>query len=323
MNTLDELNHFHETIVQYRKSVVEWVNSLIVSQALKDRIQDLRTELQRSYSRLERTIIHYDGSSSVVDPSSGKEENVFDIAFSRIYPQQSSKILAALDKAIAISNKVIGKLQAEGKSWNAPMKDVKKTIGQLGSGMSPEELVLLSESVAKFRSDHPHPEKVAFIMMQFGKRPAYRKIAEAIKKSLNLYGIKGVRADDKQYHDDLYYNVLTYLHGCGFGIAVFEQIEGAKFNPNVSLEVGYMLALQKNVCLLKDETIQVLHSDLIGRLYKPFDATKPTKTIPPQIEKWLSDKGFTQIAHGAGKEDELEEEEEAEIEQEKEKEKEE
>ena len=88
MNTLNELNHFYETIVQYRKSVHEWVDSFIVSQALKDRIQNLRTNLQRSYSELESTIIHYGGGSSIVDSSLGKEENVFDIAFSRIYPEQ-------------------------------------------------------------------------------------------------------------------------------------------------------------------------------------------------------------------------------------------
>ena len=27
-------------------------------------------------------------------------------------------------------------------------------------------------------------------------------------------------ARDKEYHEDLYPNIQTYMHGCGFGIAI-------------------------------------------------------------------------------------------------------
>jgi hypothetical protein len=82
------------------------------------------------------------------------------------------------------------------------------------------------------------------------------------------------------------------LHGCGFGVSVFERIQQDNFNPNVSLEVGYMLALKKRVLLLKDQTLKALHTDLVGRLYRPFDVLDPGKTIPPQIEGWMEDKGL-------------------------------
>lgn len=126
--------------------------------------------------------------------------------------------------------------------------------------------------------------------MQFGDTPAHENITQTIKDVLSDHGIKGVRADDKEYHDDLYYNVLTYMHGCGFGVAVFERIEGDSFNPNVSLEVGYMFASLKPVCLLKDRTLTSLQADLVGKLYKQFDTYNPTETISPQLSKWLSDK---------------------------------
>jgi len=101
-----------------------------------------------------------------------------------------------------------------------------------------EPPIEIKESFERFKHDYPDPTKVAFIMMQFGKTKAHNEIVKAIRRVLNSHDISGVKADDKQYHDDLFPNVMTYLYGCGFGIAVFERIEAEKFNPNVSLEVG-------------------------------------------------------------------------------------
>lgn len=114
--------------------------------------------------------------------------------------------------------------------------------------VSPVEIEL---SLRHFRLDHPSPEKVAFVMMKYGSTRAHDEIVKGIEAALVPHGICAVRADSKEYHPDLYYNILTYIYGCGFGIAVFERIEREDFNPNVSLEVGYLLALSKEVCLLK------------------------------------------------------------------------
>ena len=80
------------------------------------------------------------------------------------------------------------------------------------------------------------------------------------------------------------------MHGCGFGIAIFERITADDFNPNVSLELGYMIALGKPVCLLRDKYLPALHTDLVGRLYESFDPQIPDKTIPGVLAKWLRDK---------------------------------
>lgn len=145
-------------------------------------------------------------------------------------------------------------------------------------------------SLRDFRLDHPDPKKVAFIMMKFGATPAHDKIVQGIRNALTPHGISAVRADDKDYHSDLYPNVLTYIYGCGFGIAVFERIEREDFNPNVSLEVGYIIALSKHVCLLKDRTLTALHTDLVGKLYKTFDPQDPIASIPPVLTKWMQDR---------------------------------
>ena len=64
------------------------------------------------------------------------------------------------------------------------------------------------------------------------------------------------------------------------------------FNPNVSLEVGYMLGLGKSVCFLKDRTLKTLHTDLVGKLYRSFDPQDAANSIPPELFAWMDQKGF-------------------------------
>lgn len=144
----------------------------------------------------------------------------------------------------------------------------------------------------KFRKDHPVGQKTAFIMMQLSQTRPHKEIVGVIQEALEACRIRGLRADDKEYADDLFANVKTYMHACDFGVAVFERITEDQFNPNVSLEVGYMLGLGKSVLLLKDKTLKTLQTDLTGKLYKQFDTTDAAATIPPQVEKWLKDRGL-------------------------------
>ena len=42
-----------------------------------------------------------------------------------------------------------------------------------------------------------------------------------------------------------------------------------------------MMAMKRPVCLLKDRTLRALPSDLVGRLYKPFDLQDPNESMLP------------------------------------------
>jgi hypothetical protein len=150
----------------------------------------------------------------------------------------------------------------------------------------------LGKFIEAFREDYPVKQKTAFIIMQFGSTTVHSNLVAVIKDTLKKHGIIGLRVDDKEYSDDLFSNIRTYMHCADFGISIFERVTEDNFNPNVSLEVGYMMGLGKSVCLLKDKTLKNLHSDLVGKLYKPFDPLDVEKTLPNQLEKWLSDKGF-------------------------------
>jgi hypothetical protein len=155
----------------------------------------------------------------------------------------------------------------------------------------------IADSLEKFKAEYPDPNRTGFIMMRFAKTRSHLAITKSIKATLKSTGLCAVRSDDRSFHDDLFLNVLTYIYGCGFGIAVFERIEKEDFNPNVSLEVGYMLGLGKKVCLMKDQTLSTLHSDLIGKLYNTFDPLDASKTINESLGRWLKDQDLTQFSY--------------------------
>src|SRR5689334_24260216 len=91
--------------------------------------------------------------------------------------------------------------------------------------------------------DHPNSRANVFLMMRFRESAQYRELHEVLRAELDHYGLHLLRADDKSYADWLWASVEAYMAACDFGIAVFEQIDDRDFNPNVSLELGYMLAL--------------------------------------------------------------------------------
>ncbi len=150
----------------------------------------------------------------------------------------------------------------------------------------------ITDSLLAFRRDYPESKQTAFVIMSFEDTEPKRKIWAALREALSAINIKALRADTKEYHSDLYYNVLTYIYGCTFGIAVFERITSDLTNPNVIFEVGYTIAIGKQVCLLKDKTLAHLPTDILGRLYIPFDPHNPSGTIPDKIKKWVKDQGF-------------------------------
>ena len=149
----------------------------------------------------------------------------------------------------------------------------------------------IASGLEEFKVDHPEG-RAAFIMMQFRNTKAHETIARVLKETLAAHGITALRADDKQYMDDLFPNVKVYMHACKFGVAVFERITADDFNPNVSLEVGYMLGMNRDVLVLKDRTLKALPTDLTGRLYREFDTLDVEATLPAEIEKWLVDKAL-------------------------------
>lgn len=81
---------------------------------------------------------------------------------------------------------------------------------------------------------------------------------------------------------------------CKYGIAISEDLDQREFNPNVTLELGYMLGLRKRCLLLREKRLPKMPSDVVGHLYKPWDAFDAQTTVSRQVERWLqTDLGIT------------------------------
>ena len=90
----------------------------------------------------------------------------------------------------------------------------------------PSEHSYLQTHVQRFARDHPDGQKNVFLIMRFKEHQAFRDIGAAVRDTCGRYGLNVLRADDREYTDDLWDNVMTYMYGCSAAIAVFDQING-------------------------------------------------------------------------------------------------
>lgn len=147
----------------------------------------------------------------------------------------------------------------------------------------------IEQEVRRIKKDF-EGKRIAFLIMQFGASRFHNEIYDNIQKILLKRDIVVLRADYKEYHSDLYYNILSYIYAADFGIAVFERIDDDLFNPNVAFEVGFMFALNKKVCLLKEKTLRSLPTDIVGKLYRIFDLNSLEDSLEKSLNKWIDDK---------------------------------
>jgi hypothetical protein len=146
----------------------------------------------------------------------------------------------------------------------------------------------LEPYLREFLAAHPTYEKNVFIMMRFITSPQLDEVYASIKSSLKDRGFDAVRADDRDYTGELWSNIEVHLTGCKYGIAVFEDFAGVRdFNPNVSLELGYMLGRRKRVLILKEQSLPALPADVVHRLYKPFEMFNLSTSVSREVGRWI------------------------------------
>jgi len=149
-----------------------------------------------------------------------------------------------------------------------------------------------SRFMKSFLSDHPNIETNVFLMMRFRAGDQYEEIVQALREALKAFGLNVIRADDKDYTGDLWENVCLHMLGSKFGIAVFEEIDQREFNPNIALELGFMMAQNKRCLILKDQRMPKMPTDIVGKLYREFDSYKIAESISKCIELWSRDIGL-------------------------------
>lgn len=144
---------------------------------------------------------------------------------------------------------------------------------------------MYSDAEMKFYEKYGH--NAVFVIMPF--REELNKVYEIIKDIFASKGYSAIRADENEFTNDLWENVRVYLECCNVAVAVFDKNDKNKYNPNVAIEVGYMLSKGNKVCLLKDKKLPKLPSDLISKMYKEYDSDDVKGTLPEQLELWIRD----------------------------------
>src|SRR3712207_4509606 len=91
-----------------------------------------------------------------------------------------------------------------------------------------------------------------FVIMRYSPESPFKEIEETIRNTLHQYGLKAVLAKDVAFHQELWENVQFCMRHSRYAVVVFERIQQPDFNPNVLLELGYMLALHKRCLILKE-----------------------------------------------------------------------
>ena len=147
----------------------------------------------------------------------------------------------------------------------------------------------LTDECGVFFKDQPEFDKNVFLMMKFGDEPKLKKVEEELREALIENGMNPLRADDKVYSNDrdLWNNVCVYMLCCKFGIAVLENYSKQEYNPNISIEYGFMRALNKNILLLADSEFPDYPADIVGKLREPFDSNDSKNSINNAVKKWV------------------------------------
>ena len=139
-------------------------------------------------------------------------------------------------------------------------------------------------------------ERNVFIMTPFRNDARYAAAINAIKGELKKRDLNGWTADQHTVEEDLWGNVKCFMYASKYGVAIItgdEQISGDAtifrgdvHNPNVLIEVGFMLGQGKNVLLLKDKRVQ-LPVDWIGKLYHEINFTNPAADVRLAVNTWV------------------------------------
>jgi hypothetical protein len=176
-------------------------------------------------------------------------------------------------------------------------EDIRKELGLQTADAARKEPVdaaplHLKHSVLSLLAEHPDYRSNCFLIMPFRETEIHRRIHKILKAFFFEQKMNLLRADDRIYSEDVLGNIETYLYGCRFAVAVHERVLSDEPNPNVAFEIGYMLGLKKDVCLLKERTVKALPSDLSGRLYVQFDSQELEMSLRENVGRWLENKSF-------------------------------
>jgi len=131
-------------------------------------------------------------------------------------------------------------------------------------------------------------DRNVFIMIPFSTA-ASDVIFENVSKELEDHGLIATRADKRSFSPVLWWNVVTYMLGATYGIVIYEPNNNIPFNPNVSIEAGFMLAMDRPVLFLANQNLRRLPVDFSGHIFKTYssDDQAAGESIRAAVRDWI------------------------------------
>ena len=134
-----------------------------------------------------------------------------------------------------------------------------------------------------------------FVIMRYSEGTVLDLIEGAIKTTLSEFNLNAILAKDVVFDHELWSNIRFCMDHSRYAIVLFERIKPPDYSPNVSLELGYMLALKRPCLILKDKAFPALNTDIIGHLYTTFDSYNAEESVSLAIKKWMAKLGHSRI----------------------------
>lgn len=122
-----------------------------------------------------------------------------------------------------------------------------------------------------------------------------KQIESAICDTLKTYRLTPVLARNFILDQQLWTNVRSCMDQSALAIVVFDSLKEPDYSPNVVLELGYFMALDRQFLLLKDDALSSLPCDLIGHVHSKFNLDDISKTVGDAISEWLEKLGYKRI----------------------------
>jgi hypothetical protein len=176
-------------------------------------------------------------------------------------------------------------LAAETDEPNAPLF-AHSRHSLLSATFAPPDLL---GPIGEFIQNHPFDLNV-FAMTRFPTEEVSDPVASALDAASEVCGSHGhelLLASDRSIVDDLWANVAAHMWASRYGIAFFENRARRGININLSIEVGSMMMTGRRVALLKDSSVKKLPTDLVGKIYRALDITRPA-SVRRQLHAWFS-----------------------------------
>ncbi len=139
-------------------------------------------------------------------------------------------------------------------------------------------------------------ERPVVIITPFSKEEdrGLSRIIDSLREALSKFGFVGLTVEQPpELAASVPRWVSAHLHYCARVIAIFYRREAdpeGYFNPNVALEVGFAMALEKPVLLLNCLGEEYLPANF-GMVYEPIDlGSDLNRQVEQKLEKWLRQK---------------------------------